>query len=346
MSFSVTHGHSPHVSHPHAPHHDHGHHDHGHHHHHRPSAGGEGGHAHSAHTHPPPPAAWDRAFALGIALNLGFVGVEAATGILANSVALLADAGHNLSDVLGLGLAWAAVWLSRRLPTARHTYGYGSSSILAALFNSVILLLVTGGMAWEAVERLMAPPVVATVPVMAVAAVGVVINGLTARLFMGGSAHDLNVRGAYLHMLADAAVSVGVVVSALLIRLTGWEVLDPLVCLVITALIAWSTGDLLRQSASLALGAVPRSIDRSAVERYLAGLPGVTAVHDLHIWGLSTTHAALTVHLVRPTPDPDPEDQFLTTLAHALHEQFGIDHATIQVEQCGAGCKLAPTDVI
>ena len=310
----------------------HGHsHAHGHSH-------GLGGHHHHA------PAHYDRAFAIGTALNLGFVAVEAVYGVLANSVALLADAGHNLSDVLGLLLAWGAAWLTRRQPTSRHTYGFGSSSILASLLNAVVLLIAVGAIAWEAYGRLLHPQPVEGGTILWVALIGTAINAGTAWLFMGGKDTDLNIRGAYLHMAADAGVSLGVVVAALLIGWTGWLWLDPLVSLVIVVVIVIGTWGLLRESVNLAMAAVPAGIDRAAVEGYLAALPGVTAVHDLHIWGLSTTDTALTAHIVRPGCGTD--DDLLKRVARELKDRFGIGHATIQVEHDGQDCGLAPADVV
>ncbi|MGA1860292.1 cation diffusion facilitator family transporter [Azospirillum sp. 11R-A] len=302
------------------------------------------GHSHGLGGHHNAPASYDRAFAIGAVLNIGFVVIEAFYGIVANSVALLADAGHNLSDVLGLLLAWGAAWLTRRRPTHRHTYGFGSSSILASLLNAVVLLIAVGAIAWEAVGRLTHPEPVEGGIVMWVAAVGIVINAVTAWLFMGGKDADLNVKGAYLHMAADAAVSLGVVVAALLIGWTGWLWLDPLVSLAIVAVIVVGTWGLLRESANLALDAVPEGVSRADVEAYLTGLPSVAAVHDLHIWGLSTTDTALTAHLVRP--DAGTDDAFLKEVAHDLKERFGIGHVTIQVEHDGGSCLLAPTDVV
>ncbi|WP_448190292.1 cation diffusion facilitator family transporter [Azospirillum sp. sgz301742] len=329
------------MSHDHAHAHGHGGHtheadDHGHAHH--------GGHSHGLGGHHHGPVRYDRAFAIGTALNLGFVAVEAFYGVVANSVALLADAGHNLSDVLGLLLAWGAAWLTRRRPTHRHTYGFGSSSILASLINAVVLLIAVGAIAWEVAGRLMHPEPVEGGVVMWVAAVGIIINAVTAWLFMGGKDTDLNVKGAYLHMAADAGVSLGVVAAALLIGWTGWLWLDPLVSLAIVGVIVVGTWGLLRESANLAMNAVPEGVDRSEVEGYLAGLPGVVAVHDLHIWGLSTTDAALTAHLVRPGAGTD--DELLKRVAHDLKERFSIGHATIQVEHDGDDCHLAPSDVV
>jgi cobalt-zinc-cadmium efflux system protein len=299
---------------------------------------------HHEHAHPPPsPTA---AFAIGVGLNAAFVLVEVAFGMYAGSLALLADAGHNLSDVLGLLLAWGATYLARRRPSGRRTYGLRRTSILAALANGVLLLVAIGAIAWEAIGRLQHPEPVASGTVIAVAAIGVAINTCTALLFMAGRHHDLNVRGAFLHMAADAAVSLGVVAGGIVIGRTGWLWLDPALSLAIAAVIAYSTWDLLWQALELALDTVPRGIDPGAVRSFLAGLPGVAAVHDLHIWGLSTTETALTVHLVKPGATLD--DDWLHQVAHQLHDRFGIVHPTIQIET-GAGnqsCKLAPDDVV
>jgi cobalt-zinc-cadmium efflux system protein len=287
-----------------------------------------------------------RAFAIGIVLNTGFVCVEAVYGLLANSMALLADAGHNLSDVLSLLLAWGATVLARRGPTGRRTYGLKKSSIMASLANAVLLLVVTGAIAREAIRRFAVPQPVAGDDVVVVAAIGVVINGLTALLFMSGRKRDINVKGAFLHMAADAGVSLAVVAAAVAMMATGWLWLDPLMSLVIVAVIAVGTWGLLRDSLDMALDAVPAGIDELAVTAYLAGLPGVAAVHDLHIWGMSTTETALTAHLVRPEAGID--DAWLSSVSEALHQRFGIAHATIQVEN-GDGpdpCRLAPPDVV
>jgi cation diffusion facilitator family transporter len=348
----VTHDHTHAHGHGHSHDHDHdcrdghGHgHGHGSHSGHRHGKGhSHGGHSHGLGGHHHAPAHYDRAFAIGTALNLGFVAVEAFYGVVANSVALLADAGHNLSDVLGLLLAWGAAWLTRRRPTHRHTYGFGSSSILASLTNAVVLLIAVGAIAWEAVGRLWHPEPVEGGIVMWVAAVGIAINGFTAWLFMGGKDTDLNVKGAYLHMVADAAVSLGVVVAALLIGWTGWLWLDPVVSLGIVAVIVVGTWGLLRESTNLAMNAVPEGIDRAEVEDFLNALPGVVAVHDLHIWGLSTTDSALTAHIVRPGAGTD--DEFLMAVSQELKERFGIGHATIQVEHDGGECRLAPSEVV
>lgn len=298
---------------------------------------------HHGHSHAP--ANFGRAFALGVTLNLAFVAVEASFGLWAQSLALLADAGHNLSDVLGLLLAWGASYLAGRLPTERRTYGLRRSSILAALANAVILLLAVGGIAWEAMIRLFHPEPVAGGTVMIVAAIGFCVNAFTAWLFMSGH-HDLNIRGAFLHMAADAAVSLGVVVAALAMQWTGWNWLDPATSLVIVVVITVSTWGLLRESLDLALDAVPAGIDPTAVLAYLNGLPGVVAAHDLHIWGMSTTEAALTVHLVKP--DATIDDQLLAQINRELHDRFGIEHTTIQFELGDEAhpCKQSPADAV
>jgi cobalt-zinc-cadmium efflux system protein len=299
------------------------------------------GHDH-AHAHPPP--ASDRAFAIGVVLNLGFVGVEIAYGIAANSLALLSDAAHNAGDVFGLLIAWGAVHLGRSLPTKRRTYGLRRSSILAALVNAIVLLLAVGGIAWEALGRIANPEVVQSVTVIAVAAAGVVINTASALLFMPGRKEDLNVRGAFLHMATDAVVSLAVVLAGLGIYLTGWIWLDPAISLVICIPIVWGTWRLLRESLSLAMDAVPVGIDPHAVEAHLAALPGVLAVHDLHIWGMSTTEVALTVHLVMPVPPSD--DRFLGGVCGDLRQRFKIGHCTIQIEHGDFACHQAPADVV
>ena len=264
-------------------------------------------------------------------LNVGFVAVEAFYGLLSNSVALLADAGHNLSDVLGLLLAWGAATLSKREPSAQFTFGLRRSSILSALFNAVFLLVAIGAIAFEAVQRLGDPRPVSGGTVMAVASVGIVINGVTAWLFARGRKHDLNIRGAYLHMAADAAVSAGVVLSGLLIIQTGWLWLDPVTSLIIVAVILVGTWGLLRRSVNMALDRVPEHIPPADVIHALQELPGVTRVHDLHIWSLSTTEVALTCHLVMPAGCPG--DAFLRSVSGLLHDRFAIGHSTIQVER-------------
>jgi len=297
--------------------------------------------------HHAPPARVTRAFLIGVVLNVGYVVIEAGYGFAVGSLALLADAGHNLSDVLGLLLAWGAAHLSTRPPSRRFTYGLGSTSILAALFNALLLLIAVGGIAWEAVQRFAQPAPVPGITVMVVAGVGVVINTFTALLFLQGRKEDLNIRGAFLHMAADAAVSLGVVLAGLAILLLGWLWLDPLLSLMIAAVILWSTWSLLRESLVLALQAVPAEIEPTEVEAYLQSLDGVAAVHDLHIWAMSTTSIALTAHLVRPDAAGD-NDAFLCETAHELQHRFNIGHATLQIErsQEASACRLAPSDVI
>ena len=297
-------------------------------------------HSHS-HSHSHAPASFDRAFAIGIALNSAFVLLEVVYGVRANSLALVADAGHNLSDVLGLLLAWGATRLCRMEPTVRRTYGFRSSSILAALANAVVLLASVGWILWDAVQRFGHPLTVDAPVVITVSGIGILVNTFTALLFARGRKGDLNVRGAYLHMAADAAVSAGVMLSGVAVRLTGIALIDPVMSLVVVAVITWSTWGLFRESLDLALGAVPAGIDPVAVETYLESLPGVTGVHDLHIWGMSTTDAALTAHLVRPAGADD--DRFLIDACRTLHDRFHIEHPTLQVER-GNGphaCRLA-----
>jgi len=269
-------------------------------------------------------------FLITIFLNLVFVGVEFAYGLLANSTALMADAGHNISDVLGLLLAWGAVILARRQPSKRYTYGLRSTSILAALANAMLLLLACGAIAWEAVHRFSQPPAIAGLTVSIVAAIGIVINGLSALLLMKGSKGDLNIRGAYLHMVADTAVSLAVVISGFVMFYSKWYLLDPIMSLVIVVVIVIGTWGLLRDSLKLALSAVPAHIDASAINAYLCQLEGVTDIHDLHIWGLSTTENALTVHLVMPSGHPG--DAFMDDCVQTLKEQYSVHHCTLQIE--------------
>ena len=320
--------------------HDHDHHDHDHHGHDH----GEHGHSHGAgHVHAP--ASFGSAFAIGIALNAGFVIVEVAYGVLGHSVALFADAGHNLGDVLGLLVAWVASVLVKRAPSARFTYGLRGSSILAALFNAIFLLLTIGGISWEAIQRLGRPEPVSGGTVMLVAAIGIAINGVCAWLFASGRKGDLNLRGAFAHMAADAVVSAGVVAAGLVILLTGWLWLDPLVSLAINAVIVWGTWGLLRDSVGMSLAAVPSEIDPAKVRRFLETRDGVASLHDLHIWPMSTTEIALTCHLVMPAGHPG--DVFLHKIAEALAEGFKIGHPTLQVElDPHASCALASEDVV
>jgi cobalt-zinc-cadmium efflux system protein len=304
------------------------HHDHNHAHH---------GHGHHGHVHAP--ADFGRAFAIGTALNLAFVAVEGAAGFLTHSMALLADAGHNLSDVLGLLIAWGGAELAKRPASRRFTYGLRGSSILAALANAVLLFVAVGAILLEAIQRLQEPRDVPGLTVMLVAGVGIVVNLSTAMLFARGRDGDVNIRGAYLHMAADAAVSAGVVIGGGLILFTGAEWIDPVISLAIVGVILWSSWGLFTESLTMALQAVPKGIDPEAVERALAALPGVARVHDLHIWPMSTTEAALTAHLVMP--DGHPGDAFLIALQHRLAHDFRIDHTTVQIELGdGAECRL------
>ncbi|HEX8642456.1 MAG TPA: cation diffusion facilitator family transporter [Allosphingosinicella sp.] len=297
------------------------------------------GHSHGhGHGHHHAPKDFGRAFAIGIFLNLGFVVVEAIYGFLANSMALLADAGHNLSDVLGLAIAWAAATLAKRPPSRRFSYGLRGVTILAALANALILLGAVAFIVYHAVVRLIIPDLVAGDTVVVVAAIGIAINGATALLFARGRHGDLNIRGAYLHMLADALVSAGVVLAGFGILMTGWLWLDPVASLIVAALIFIGTADMLRESGTMALAGVPSSIDPDAVEAHLGGLPGVARVHDLHIWSMSTTEFALTAHLVMP--EGFPGDAFLHDCAHAIEHRFGITHSTLQVETGGGDCGL------
>jgi cobalt-zinc-cadmium efflux system protein len=302
-------------------------------------------HSHAGHVHSHAPASYGRAFAIGTALNLGFVVIEAIFGFVGNSMALLADAGHNLGDGLGLVMAWGAYVLSRRKPSASYTFGLGKSSILAALFNALLLLVAVGAIAWEAVQRLIDPqPVVAGI-VMAVAAVGILVNGATAMLFAAGRKGDLNVHAAFMHMMADAGVSAGVVVGGLVIAWTGWLWVDPAVSLVVNAVILFATWGILRQSLTLAVAGVPASIDMAAVRKHLAAMPGVGEVHDLHVWPLSTTETALSCHLVMPGGHPG--DAYLFEAAKELKEHFGIGHPTFQVEtDPHVQCPFAPDEVV
>ncbi|HXT05748.1 MAG TPA: cation diffusion facilitator family transporter [Roseiarcus sp.] len=302
-------------------------------------------HTHEHHDRAHAPADFGRAFAIGIALNFGFVVIEAAYGVLGHSVALLADAGHNIGDVLGLVVAWLASELAKRAPSARFTYGLRGSSILAALFNAVFLLVAVGAISWEAILRLDTPAPVAAGTVMIVAAIGIVINGVTAWLFASGSKDDLNLRGAFLHMAADALVSAGVVVAGLVILLTGWLWLDPVVSLAINTVIVWGTWGLLRDALGMSVAGVPPGVDANAVRAFLSSRPAVASLHDLHIWAIGTTDIALTCHLV--TPQGHPGDAFLHELAAELAQRFRINHATMQIETEKDGvCALAPDHVV
>lgn len=285
-------------------------------------------HSHSGHDHGS--GTDNRAFVVSVSLNTGFVIIEAVYGILANSLALLADAGHNLSDVLGLLLAWGASILARRRPTVRRTYGLRRTSILAALLNAAFLLVVSGGIGWEAILRFREPAPVAGKTIIIVAIVGIAINTVSALMFLSGRKGDLNIRGAFLHLVADAAVSAGVVLAGIAIITTGWLWFDPAVSLIVTVVIVVGTWQLLQESLNLIIDAVPAGVEPLAIRTYLAELPGVSGVHDLHIWGMSTTETALTVHLVIPAGYPG--DAFLARVVQELHDNFSIEHPTIQVE--------------
>ena len=307
--------------------------------------GHEHDHSQHAHDHSHAPKDFGFAFAIGTALNLALVIAQLTYGLKSNSLALISDGVHNFSDVLGLLLAWGGSWLATRQPTASRTYGYRRASILAALGNAALLLVATGGLLLEAAQRLAgAPPAVASGTVLWVALAAIVINTATALLFMRGREQDLNIRGAFIHMAGDAAVSAGVVVVALLIGQTGWLWLDPAAGIAIGIVILWSSWGLLREGLNLALDAVPAGVDPAAVQAYLASLSGVTEVHDLHIWGMSTTETALTAHLVRPASQTD--DRFLTDIAHELEHNFRIHHATIQIETGEGECRLAPPNLV
>lgn len=289
-------------------------------------------HDHGPHGHHAPPADPGRAFAIGIAMNVAFVVAEALAGVLADSTALLADAAHNLGDVLGLGMAWGAMVLARRKRSARRTYGLRRTTILAAFGNAVLILVAVGGVSWEAIRRIGSPAAVDGGIMVVVAAIGVAVNCGAAMLFARGRHRDVNVRGAFLHLVADAAVSAGVVIAGLLVIQTGWDWVDPVTSLVISVVILIGTVGLLREALDLLLDAVPRHIDIAAVEGYLAALPGVQEVHDLHVWSMSTTEVALTAHLVVPWQACPPE--LLRDAAHEIEHRFGIAHATLQIEAC------------
>jgi cobalt-zinc-cadmium efflux system protein len=305
------------------------HHDHEHHHGH--------GHTHA-------PSTFGTAFAIATLLNVVLVVVQVFYGVIAHSMALLADAGHNAGDVFALLLAWSSHVLSRRGPSERYTYGLRSTSIFAALINATILLVVTGAIAWSAILRLFAPEPVAGTTVIAVAAIAIAVNGAAAWLLSRGQARDLNIRGAFLHLAADAAVSAGVVIAGAVILLTGWFWIDPAASLVISGVIVWSTWGLLRDSAKMSLHGVPPQINPGAVRVYLQSLPAVVEVHDLHIWPMSTTETALTCHLVMPDGYPDMD--FLDRVYIDLQQRFGIEHPTIQIELGDRPCKLSPAHIV
>ena len=288
------------------------------------------GSEHAGHTHDLP-ATFGKAFAIGITLNIIYVVAQALFGLAAHSLALIADAGHNLGDVMGLGMAWGASVLARRQPDLRYTYGLRRSTILASLANAILLLVAVGGITWEAIRRFGEHQQVAGLTVICVAAVGILVNGITAMLFASGRKGDLNIKGAFMHMAADAAVSAGVVIAGFVILLSGWWWLDPVVSLLINAVIVWGTWGLLRDSLDMTMDAVPPTVDVPGVQSYFRDLPGISDVHHLHIWPLSTTETALTVHLVKPQSEDD--DALLLTVCGELSTRFGIEHATIQFER-------------
>ncbi|MGI8431642.1 MAG: cation diffusion facilitator family transporter [Chthoniobacterales bacterium] len=284
-------------------------------------------------------ADFGRAFAIGVILNSAFIAAEVVFGLFSHSLTLLADAGHNLGDVLGLLMAWAASNLQRRDANERYTYGLRRTSVLAALFNALLLLVSVGAIAWEAIRRIVHPEPVAGLTIIWVAAIGVVINGLTAWMFARGRKGDLNIRGAFLHMTADAAVSLGVVAAGLILLRTGWTLVDPITSLLIVVIILVGTWGLFRDSLNLALDAVPAGIELNAVKSWLENLPEVSALHHLHVWGLSTTEAACTAHVVKR--DPNLDDELLRKIAAGLHDHFGIEHTTVQFESChGPDCPM------
>ncbi len=301
-----------------------------------------GGDEYSGHSHAPKD--FGRAFLIGVLLNTAFVVTEAVFGLTTGSLALVADAGHNLSDVLGLLLAWWATALSKRPPTPSRTYGLKSSSILAALGNAVLLLIAIGAIAWEAIGRFNVPQAVPGSTIVWVAAMGIAINTATALLFVSGTKSDINIKGAFLHMAADAAVSAGVVVAGLIIMRTGLAWIDPVVSLAIVAVVALGTWGLFRDSLNLALQAAPSGTDVEGIKSYLGALPGVSEVHDLHVWAMSTTETALTAHLVMPRSTHD--DAFLQRVAAELHDRFSIEHSTIQIERGNMDCRQAPDEVV
>jgi cobalt-zinc-cadmium efflux system protein len=304
-------------------------HDHGHHH---------------AHEHGV--ASVGRAFLVGIGLNLAFVAVEVVCGLLAHSMALLADAGHNLGDVLGLGLSWGATALARLKPSSRRTFGFRRSTIVASVANALILLFVTGGLTWESIRRLVEPERPRGLTMIVVAMVGAVVNGVSALLFMRGREKDLNLRSAFLHLASDAALAVGVAVAGGVILLTGWLWVDPVVSIVLALTILAGTWSLMAKSLNLMLDAVPERIDPEAVRSFLGGLPQVVEVHDLHIWAMSTTETALTAHLVMPGAACGPT--FLSDACKELHDRFGIDHSTLQIDpqEAPSPCALAPDEIV
>lgn len=348
----MTHEHDPsHAHHGHA-HEGHSHVNHAHAGHAQPGHAHTGrahiGHAHGghAHHHGEPGKGNGRAFLMGIGLNLAFVVVEVGAGLYAHSLALLADAGHNFGDVLGLGLAWGAAALAQRKPSVRRTYGLRRTTIVASVTNALTLLFITGGLAWESVRRLFTPTVVASKVVIVVALVGAVLNLLAALPFLRGRHEDLNIKSAFMHLASDAALSLGVAVAGVVVLFTGWTWVDPATSIVLAVSILLGTWSLMRGSLDLMLDAVPEGIDPEAVRRFLAALPGVVQIHDLHIWAMSTTETALTAHLVMPATANAPS--FLSEACKAIHNQFGIEHATLQVdpEEAPHPCRLSAEEAV
>ncbi len=314
------HGHDDHA---HDHDHDHGHHNHGH------------GHGHHHH-HAPPGSLGDWRYLIGIGLNLAFVIAEAIAGVLSNSTALFADASHNLSDVLGLALAGGAVWLAKQPSGSQRTYGFGKATVFAALINGLLLVFASGAIVWEAFHRFLEPEPVQSTMVMVTAGLGVLINGATALMFMRGREDDTNVKAAFLHMAADALISVGVIAAGLLVMLTGASWIDPLASIVIVLVILYGTWGLLREATDMAMDAAPRSIDVKAVRDYLCQQPGVSEVHDLHVWAMGASSLAMTAHLVMP--EEANNDAFLQKLCKTMERRFRIEHATFQIERQGFDC--------
>ena len=310
--------------------HDHDHDEHGHDH---------GAHAHGHghhHHHAPPEGIGDWRYLIGIGLNLAFVVAEAIAGVLSNSTALFADASHNLSDVLGLALAGGAVWLAKRPSGSQRTYGFGKATVFAALINGLLLVFASGAIVWEAIHRFMQPAPVQSVTVMITAGLGVLINGATALMFMRGREDDANVKAAFLHMAADAAISVGVILAGLLVLLTGAAWIDPAASIIIVVVILMGTWGLLREATDMAMDAAPRSIDVKSLRDYLGQQPGVTEVHDLHVWSMGAASSAMTAHLVMP--EIADNDAFLQGLCRNMERRFRIEHATFQIERRGFDC--------
>jgi cobalt-zinc-cadmium efflux system protein len=286
---------------------------------------------------------YNKAFAFGILLNLVYAAVEVIYGLLVNSMALIADAGHNLSDILGLVLAWGAAYLAKKETTKSRTYGFRKATVMAALFNAIILFIAVGAITIESIRKLFAPEPVPGTPIIIVAGIGTLVNLFTALLFMSGRNKDINIKGAFLHMAADAGVSLGVVAGGIIINLTAFYLLDPILSLVIILVITIGTWGLLKDSFLLSMDAVPKNIDTEEVRKYLSSLKGVKAVHDLHIWAMSTTETALTVHLVMP--DEAADDKFLSRTCRQLHDKFGIEHSTVQIEKSATNASCEDINV-